>query len=538
MDSANKADSQQQMSEADADYNSSEYTHSNFDSAIGDSSDQPTSNTEATSADAVHDAQQTHTHAMEAVMQLAQAASQQQYDQQQQQPSTPEEHQNHGHVKNPQVHHDALPVATEENVGDKRGEKRRASQGGGAPAGRRGSKNARGQVEQDVAQAAAAAAAAAAAGGEHNLPFPDSWSAANIPAEIQKAYQQHLAQAQAHLSHPTSPHQSLSTSSSPTHDDPSSLAAPSQPSQTAATTATTTTTANTSTTGAGSSSASPASKSTRQLSTSKRAAQNRAAQRAFRERRDKYVKVLESKATRLETAIRVATECKRRYVEALHTIDGLRQDHHALRVAVAALSGSGMDGAAAPQNKADELAAILPEVPPLTTDEEEAALFGVHVNAGGGIGSQMGDSEGGVGGISGVGAQSLDSLSAAAAAIQENTGSNNYSSGNDQGVEAGKNVAGSATPPPPTEAAESQSEPQQEVQHSGSAASQMTDAETSIKSIPPPTTSTSTSTATAVAGTATVVLPSTPSTTTTTTTVNTNSNTDNDNHTTTVASGQ
>ncbi|KAN0062894.1 hypothetical protein ACQY0O_004715 [Thecaphora frezii] len=82
-----------------------------------------------------------------------------------------------------------------------------------------------------------------------------------------------------------------------------------------------------------------AGKSSRQLSTSKRAAQNRAAQRAFRERRDKYVKELEGKAARLEEALRSADEHRKRHRDAIVTIDELRQDNHSLRVALAALGG-------------------------------------------------------------------------------------------------------------------------------------------------------------------------------------------------------
>ncbi|EPQ27202.1 uncharacterized protein PFL1_05125 [Pseudozyma flocculosa PF-1] len=90
--------------------------------------------------------------------------------------------------------------------------------------------------------------------------------------------------------------------------------------------------------GADATQASP-SKPARQLSTSKRAAQNRAAQRAFRERRDKYVKELEGKAAMCEQALRTADESKAKLREALITIDGLRQDNHSLRVALAALGG-------------------------------------------------------------------------------------------------------------------------------------------------------------------------------------------------------
>ncbi|GAC95347.1 hypothetical protein PHSY_002922 [Pseudozyma hubeiensis SY62] len=338
----------------------SEYTHSNLDPHISNASESAPPAAEAAPAEAaVQDAD--HAHAMEAVMQLAQAASQQQYDQQHSADSDAmeQEHQQHGHVENPHVHHDSLPVNNGEDSagGEKRGSKRRSSLHASPTAagrGRRGSKAARNDDDHDVAEAAAAAAVAAAQNGD-NLPFPESWSDGNLPAEIQKAYQQHLAQAQANLS-----------STPPATEESPATAA---------------------------NASSPSFKPTRQLSTSKRAAQNRAAQRAFRERRDKYVKVLESKAARLEVAINVATECKRRYAETLQTIDGLRQDNHTLRVALAALSGSNVEGQAPPASKADDLLAALPEIPQLTTDEEESVLQG-----------------------QASGQQSLDSLSAVAAA--------------------------------------------------------------------------------------------------------------------------
>ena len=96
-------------------------------------------------------------------------------------------------------------------------------------------------------------------------------------------------------------------------------------------------------------------KPVRQLSSSKRAAQNRAAQRAFRERRDKYVKELEGKAAQLESALRQAEESRIRYVDALTTIDGLRQDNHSLRVAIAALGGHVAGPPPAPLRIADHL---------------------------------------------------------------------------------------------------------------------------------------------------------------------------------------
>ncbi|KAJ1020929.1 hypothetical protein NDA18_005776 [Ustilago nuda] len=430
MDSQSK--DQHNMQDADADYNSSEYTHSNLDPTI-ETNDQPsTSSTAQQQQQSGQDAAQSepsavdHSHAMEAVMQLAQAASQQQYDS--------EQHSQHGHLENPEVHHESLPVnnADGNTGGAQRGEKRRSSQSGStcgaAAGGRRASKAARQQdEEQHLSSAAAAATAAAAAAATEgaSLPFPDSWSEGNIPAEIQKAYQQHLAQAQANLAQQQQQTQS-SSSASFSHDDASQAQ------------------------GSGG-----AFKPTRQLSTSKRAAQNRAAQRAFRERRDKYVKVLESKATRLEAAIRIATECKRRYVEALQTIDGLRQDSHTLRVALAALSGSGDNAGPGPVMKADDLAKALPEIPLLTTQEEEEVL--------GSVGGQTGMSGGSAGGSGSAsasgGGQSLDSLSAVAAAAAAAAHGDGTGAGTDgakvtQQQGAGEGDESVSTPPTPTSAGE------------------------------------------------------------------------------------
>lgn len=408
-----KAAAQQHGQEANDDFNSSEYTHSNLDPAVNANEQQPS---EASASTAQHDVAQSgaqdaaasdaaavhntsHTQAMEAVMQLAQAASQQQYDQQHSTSTTEElEHQHYGHVENPDVHHDALPVSNADDSNtagsaEKRGNKRRPSMNATSPGGRgrRASKAARND-EHDVAAAAAAAAVVAATaengGGEH-LPFPESWSQGDIPAQIQKAYQQHLAEAQAQANLQSTASASPSTG----HDDPST-------SSTATTTA-----------------ASGTFKPTRQLSTSKRAAQNRAAQRAFRERRDKYVKILESKAARLETAIRVATECKRRYAETLQTVDDLRQDNHTLRVALAALSGTSVEGQPPPTMVKEALLASLSQIPLLTTEEEEEGLAGVQVGRGAGAGA----SGGGEGG-SGEGLDSLSAVAVAAAAADSGAG--------------------------------------------------------------------------------------------------------------------
>ncbi|KAG6372293.1 hypothetical protein JVT61DRAFT_7733 [Boletus reticuloceps] len=74
----------------------------------------------------------------------------------------------------------------------------------------------------------------------------------------------------------------------------------------------------------------------RQLSQSKRAEQNRKAQRAFRERRDQRVKALESRSQLLDAALASADEANRRWEECRALVDQLRIENAALR---AALSG-------------------------------------------------------------------------------------------------------------------------------------------------------------------------------------------------------
>jgi hypothetical protein len=78
----------------------------------------------------------------------------------------------------------------------------------------------------------------------------------------------------------------------------------------------------------------------RPLSTTKRAAQNRAAQRAFRERRDQHVKEVEIKAKQVDQAMAQAAMHKARYDELIKTIAELRADNSSLRVAISALGGS------------------------------------------------------------------------------------------------------------------------------------------------------------------------------------------------------
>lgn len=78
---------------------------------------------------------------------------------------------------------------------------------------------------------------------------------------------------------------------------------------------------------------------TRTLSTSRRAEQNRNAQRVFRERKNKYIADLESKAASLESALLTAEEHRRRFNEAIETIEILKRDNDTLRVALRALGG-------------------------------------------------------------------------------------------------------------------------------------------------------------------------------------------------------
>lgn len=77
----------------------------------------------------------------------------------------------------------------------------------------------------------------------------------------------------------------------------------------------------------------------RPLNKSKRAAQNRAAQRAFRARRDEYVRQTEEKAKLTDEAVETAKKLKRRYDEALNAIKTLREDNDALRLGIEALGG-------------------------------------------------------------------------------------------------------------------------------------------------------------------------------------------------------
>ncbi|KAJ7072388.1 hypothetical protein C8F01DRAFT_1103831 [Mycena amicta] len=72
----------------------------------------------------------------------------------------------------------------------------------------------------------------------------------------------------------------------------------------------------------------------RVLSTSKRAEQNRKAQRAFRERRDQHVKQLESRSALLDAALQSADEANRRWEECRVLVDQLRVENAALRAAL------------------------------------------------------------------------------------------------------------------------------------------------------------------------------------------------------------
>jgi len=78
----------------------------------------------------------------------------------------------------------------------------------------------------------------------------------------------------------------------------------------------------------------------RQLSTSKRAEQNRKAQRAFRERRDQHVKQLESRASLVDAALASAEEANRRWEECRKLVDQLRAENAALRAAITAFNSA------------------------------------------------------------------------------------------------------------------------------------------------------------------------------------------------------
>jgi hypothetical protein len=72
----------------------------------------------------------------------------------------------------------------------------------------------------------------------------------------------------------------------------------------------------------------------RPLSSSKRAEQNRKAQRAFRERRDQHVKQLESRSQLLDAALASADEANRRWEECRAIVEQLRIENTALRAAL------------------------------------------------------------------------------------------------------------------------------------------------------------------------------------------------------------
>ncbi|KAI1795704.1 hypothetical protein LXA43DRAFT_733373 [Ganoderma leucocontextum] len=74
----------------------------------------------------------------------------------------------------------------------------------------------------------------------------------------------------------------------------------------------------------------------RTLSQSKRAEQNRKAQRAFRERRDQHVKTLESRSQLLDAALASADEANRRWEECRTIVDQLRIENATLRAALQA----------------------------------------------------------------------------------------------------------------------------------------------------------------------------------------------------------
>jgi len=99
----------------------------------------------------------------------------------------------------------------------------------------------------------------------------------------------------------------------------------------------------------------------RTLSQSKRAEQNRKAQRAFRERRDQHVKALESRSQLLDAALASADEANRRWEECRALVDQLRIENAALRAALSQsqMMGSGVPSVA-PPNGGEERSVAAP----------------------------------------------------------------------------------------------------------------------------------------------------------------------------------
>lgn len=79
----------------------------------------------------------------------------------------------------------------------------------------------------------------------------------------------------------------------------------------------------------------------RPLNTSKRAEQNRKAQRAFRERRDAHVKALESRSQLLDAALASVEEANRRWEESRQLCETLRMENAQLRAALQAYQQAG-----------------------------------------------------------------------------------------------------------------------------------------------------------------------------------------------------
>lgn len=87
----------------------------------------------------------------------------------------------------------------------------------------------------------------------------------------------------------------------------------------------------------------PESPAGRTLSQSKRAEQNRKAQRAFRERRDQHVKALESRSQLLDAALASADEANRRWEECRALVDSLRIEIGSLRGHISTLQRENSD---------------------------------------------------------------------------------------------------------------------------------------------------------------------------------------------------
>lgn len=159
---------------------------------------------------------------------------------------------------------------------------------------------------------------------------------------------------------------------------------------------------------------------TRTLSTSRRAEQNRNAQRVFRERKNKYIADLESKAASLESALLAAEEHRRRFNDALDTIEILKRDNDTLRVALRALGGHQAVPSAPPLplERAQHAPSLLPQS--FQPGAQGGAVRGPHHGGGEqGEGGEGGQGAGGAHGLPEGTDSNQDPATAAAVAVAD-----------------------------------------------------------------------------------------------------------------------